>query len=466
MFATASAQQIPSLKLNKLDTQAREIIAQSGLPDYAWGVVVLPIPSVEKMPAQLRGSALNPQLPMNPASIMKLVTTRAALGLLGPDYRHKTRIATTGRLEGGVLKGDLFFQGGGDPKLVTEDLAEIAGQLRQIGISRIEGNVVIDGSRFAEPEIDPGQFDGKPFSAYNVGPHAAMVNFKALKVSVWPLASGKVSVATEPRIPNAEIVTRVKLVAGGCRATNVQARMDEKSRLVISGAMGRRCNGTDFYVAVLDHAKFSFSAFKSAWEDAGGSIKAGLAVGTTPASARILVDWESPRPLIELVSDINKMSNNPMTRNLFLNLSAERGLVATREASAQLVREYLRSKGLDFPELVLDNGSGLSRQERISPENLGRLLVQGLYAQDSAAWIQTLPVVGTEGTVRHRFRQSELQGKAWLKTGALEDVRGLAGYLLSASGKWVVLVLLVNHPDASKARNAMDALVKWAHTNH
>lgn len=466
LSASAFAQQTPALKLQGLSAQAREIIAQSGLPDYAWGVVVLPIPSEEKMSAQLQGSALNAQLPMNPASIMKLVTTRAALGLLGPQYRHTTRIATTGRLEAGVLKGDLFFQGGGDPKLVVEDLAEIARQLRGIGIDRIEGTVVVDGSRFAEPEIDPGQFDGKPFSAYNVGPHAAMVNFKALKVSVWPLANGRVSIATEPRIPGSEIVTRIKMVSGGCAANQVKARMDEKSRLVVSGALGRRCNGADLYVAVLDHARFSFNAFKSAWEDVGGSIQASLAAGSTPAGARILVDWQSPRPLIELVSDINKMSNNPMTRNLFLNLSAERGLAATREASSQLVKDYLRSKGLDFPELVMDNGSGLSRQERISPQNLARLLVQGLFAQDAADWIQTLPVVGSEGTVRHRFRQSELQGKAWLKTGALEDVRGLAGYLVSASGKWVVLVLLVNHPDASKARNAMDALVKWAHTNH
>ncbi len=466
LFTTVSAQQTPAIKLGKLDPKAREIITQSGLPDYAWGVVVLPIPSDGKIPAQLRGAALNPQLPMNPASIMKLVTTRAALGLLGPDYRHKTRIATTGRLEAGVLKGDIFFQGGGDPKLVTEDLVEIARQLRGIGIERIEGSVVIDGSRFAEPEVDPGAFDGKPLSAYNVGPHAAMVNFKALKVSVWPLASGKVSVATEPRIPQAEIVNRVKPVAGGCRASNVQARMDERSQLLVTGSMGRRCNGADFYVAVLDHARFSFNAFKAAWEDAGGSLQATLASGPTPAGARILVDWQSPRPLIELVADINKMSNNPMTRNLFLNLSAERGMTATREASARLVKDYLRSRGLDFPELVLDNGSGLSRKERIAPENLARLLVQGLYAQDAPDWIQTLPVVGAEGTVRQRFRDSELQGRAWLKTGALEDVRGLAGYLVSASGKWVVLVLLVNHPEAFKARASLDALVKWVHTNH
>jgi serine-type D-Ala-D-Ala carboxypeptidase/endopeptidase (penicillin-binding protein 4) len=464
--AMAWAQQLPALALTGLDPRAREIIAQSSLPDYAWGVVVLPVPQGEKMPAQLRGAALNAQLPMNPASLMKLVTTRAALGLLGPDYRHRTRIATTGRLEGGVLKGDLFFQGGGDPKLVVEDLAEIARQLKAIGIERIDGTVVIDGTRFAEPEVDPGQFDGKPFSAYNVGPHAAMVNFKAVKVSVWAKANGEVRIATEPRLPQAEIAHRIKLVSGGCAATNVKARMDERAKLVVSGSLGRRCNGVDFYVAVLDHARFAFNAFKAAWEEVGGAIDAELASGPTPAHARTLIDWRSPRPLIELVSDINKSSNNPMTRNLFLNLAAEQGVAATREASSELVKTYLRSKGLDFPELVLDNGSGLSRQERIAPQNLARLLVQGLYAADSQAWIQTLPAVGIEGTVRNRFRVPELQGRAWLKTGALEDVRGLAGYLLAASGKWVVLVLVVNHPEASKARPALDALVKWVHTNY
>lgn len=464
--AIASAQQVSALKLKQLEPAAREIISQSGLPDYAWGVVVLPMPRAEKLPARIEGFGLNAQLPMNPASLMKLVTTRAALGLLGPQYRHRTRIATTGRLESGVLKGDLFFQGGGDPKLVIEDLVEIAKQLRAIGIERIEGALVIDGSRFAEPEIDPGQFDGKPHSAYNVGPHAAMVNFKAVKISVWPQAQGKVSVFTEPRMPQAEVVSRVKLVSGGCRATNVQARMDENAKLVVTGTMGKRCNGVDFYVAVLDHARFAFNAFVAAWEDAGGSMRARLETGPTPAHARTLIDWQSPRPLIELVSDINKLSNNPMTRNLFLNLAAEQGLIATREASSQLVKDYLRSRGLDFPELVLDNGAGLSRRERIAPQNLARLLAQALTSADADAWIQTLPVVGAEGTVRNRFRQSELQGRAWLKTGALEDVRGLAGYLMSASGRWVVLVVLVNHPQASQARPAMDALVKWVHTSH
>ena len=190
-------------------------------------------------------------------------------------------------------------------------------------------------------------------------------------------------------------------------------------------------------------------------------MQARLEIRPTPARARVLVDWQSPRPLIELVADINKLSNNPMARTLFLNLSAEKGAPATRAASAELVKAHLRSRGLDFPELVMDNGSGLSRRERISSLNLARLLAHSLYAPDGQDWILTLPAAGVEGTVKNRFRQSDLPGRAWLKTGALEDVRALAGYVLASSGRWVVLVLVVNHPEASKARASLDALVKW-----
>ena len=414
---------------------------------------------------------LNPETPVNPASVMKLVTTRAALGLLGPQFRHQTRIATTGRLEAGVLRGDLFFQGGGDPKLVVEDLDEIAKRLKSMGIERIEGNLVVDGTRFDEPEIDPGQFDGRPFSTYNVGPHAAMVNFKSVKVSVWPEAGKRVRVMTEPRFRDQELLQKIQLIDGGCNKNRVSARMEQPTKgaepkLLVSGVIGKQCNGVDFYVSVMDHARFAMTAFRAAWEATGGVMKVKLQTGITPENARTLVQWESPRPLIELVADINKLSNNPMTRQLFLTLSAGEGRPATRQESRLAVKAYLASRGLVFPELVIDNGSGLSREERISAKSLARLLADGLIGPDAQAWVETLPAVGIEGTVRNRMRNSVLEGRAWLKTGTLDDVRALAGYIRSAEGRWVVFVAMVNDPQAAKAKPAMDSLVKWAYTYH
>jgi D-alanyl-D-alanine carboxypeptidase/D-alanyl-D-alanine-endopeptidase (penicillin-binding protein 4) len=160
------------------------------------------------------------------------------------------------------------------------------------------------------------------------------------------------------------------------------------------------------------------------------------------------------------------MSNNPMTRQLFLNLSASNGRAATLGASGAVVREYLASKGMVFPELVLDNGSGLSRDERISASSLARLLTDAMLGPDAQGWVDTLPMVGIEGTVRNRLRNSVLEGRAWLKTGTLDNVRALAGYVRSAEGRWVVFVATVNHAQASRAKPAMESLLKWAYTYH
>ncbi len=460
------AQAAPALKIGTLPAEAKQLIATSGLAESAWSVAVVPLPPIVLLGPVVPGVGLNVDRPFNPASVMKLVTTRAALGILGPNYRHQTRIATTGQLQGGVLKGDLYFQGGGDPKLVVEDLEEIAQRLRAMGIDRIEGRLIVDGTRFDEPETDPGQFDQRPYSTYNVGPHAAMVNFKSVRISVWPELGRKVRVMAQPNLPASDLVTRVQLVEGGCLRSKVSAQMDRSGKVLVSGQLGKRCDGVDFYVSVFDHARFVFNAFRAAWESVGGAMKGELLSGATPSHARTLVQWESPRPLIELVSDINKMSNNPMTRQLFLNLSAKEGQAATRDRSRKIVREYLASRGMDFPELVMDNGSGLSRAERISAASLARLLADALLGSDAEAWVNTLPMMGIEGTVRHRLRNSVLEGRAWLKTGTLNDVRALAGYVRSAEGRWVVFVAMVNHPEASRSKMAMDGLLKWAYTSH
>jgi D-alanyl-D-alanine carboxypeptidase/D-alanyl-D-alanine-endopeptidase (penicillin-binding protein 4) len=469
------AQWVAPLSLQPLPADLRQHFAAAGIPDSAVGIALISIPAAPTSlltrvqggqgPQGPQGFGFNAQAPLNPASTIKLVTTRAALGLLGADYRHQTRIATTGRLVGSTLEGDVFFQGGGDPKLVVEDLKEIAERLRAMGISRIEGRLVVDGTRFNEPEIDSGQFDQQPNKPYNVGPHAAMVNFKAVKISVWPEAAKRVRFKTEPRFPESAVKTRVALVDGGCAASQVTARMGTEAKLLISGVLGRRCAGVDFYVSVMDHAQFAFTAFQGAWEEAGGSMKVKLQSGVTPAYARTLVQWESPRPLIELLADINKMSNNPMTRQLFLNLSASDAAPATREASAKVVNTYLASRGLVFPEMVLDNGSGLSRDERISALSLVRLLVDAFQSSDGPAWVATLPALGFEGTVRNRLRNSEISGQAFLKTGSLENVRSVAGYVRTASGEWVAVAVIVNHADAGRSRSAMDEVIKWVYAS-
>ena len=397
--------------------------------------------------------------PMNPASTIKLVTTRAAWSILGLDYRSRTRVWTTGRVRAGVLKGPIYIQGGGDPKLVVEDIEQIVDQLRAKGIRVIEGDFVLDGSRFAEAPGDPNAFDGRGYKPYNVEPHAAMFNFKSVRVGLRP-DRGRVAVETMPNLHGLRINTSIRLVQGGCGANTLE--WIQRANLIdVSGRMGRNCPWQENYISVYSHLQYAQRLFAASWKNAGGVFRGKAREGKTPGNAELLVDWISPRPLIDVLADINKLSNNPMARTVFLNLSAETGGPGSRDDAEKRVRAWLAERGLSFSELVMDNGSGLSRNERISPRSLTELLVDAMLAPQAMEWIGTLPAAGVEGTIRRRLKDGSVAGRAWIKTGSLEGVRAYSGYILSQSGHWVAFSAIINHPRAVEAAPSLDSLVKW-----
>jgi D-alanyl-D-alanine carboxypeptidase/D-alanyl-D-alanine-endopeptidase (penicillin-binding protein 4) len=164
------------------------------------------------------------------------------------------------------------------------------------------------------------------------------------------------------------------------------------------------------------------------------------------------------------VRDINKFSNNVMARQLFLTIGAEKtGQPARADLSTDAVRSWLADKRIELPELVLDNGSGLSRTERITAAGMGRLL-QAIYGSSlMPEMMSSLPIVALDGTMRRRFKSEELAGQAHIKTGSLSDVRAIAGYVLAASGKRYAVVFFVNHSNAAQSQPAQDALLRWVH---
>jgi D-alanyl-D-alanine carboxypeptidase/D-alanyl-D-alanine-endopeptidase (penicillin-binding protein 4) len=168
--------------------------------------------------------------------------------------------------------------------------------------------------------------------------------------------------------------------------------------------------------------------------------------------------------LAEVVRDINKFSNNVMARQLFLTLGMAAGKRPARlEDGDRALREWLALRGLDFPELVLENGSGLGRQTRISPANMARLLQTGWRSAVMPELIASLPVSAVDGTMRKRLKENGVAGQAHIKTGSLEGVKTIAGYLLDRSGRRWVIVFFVNHAKAVAAGPAQDALLEWAH---
>ena len=411
--------------------------------------------------------SFNASQPMNPASVMKLVTTYAALELLGPAYTWRTEAYVVGRLADGVLDGDLVLKGSGDPKLSFEQFWLLLRSLRARGLQHIHGDLVLDRSRFAPAPHDPAAFDGEPLAAYNVGADALLLSFKAVQLTLVPDAGeAAVAVLTEPQPAQLDVLNLLKLGNGPCGDWKDAVRADladhgATARLVLTGTFPAACGERIWSLGVLSHPEFVLGVFRRVWSELGGTLKGGVRDGVVPEGAIPLASIASPS-LAEVVRDINKLSNNVMARQLFLTLGAENGGAPAREADADAaIRAWLKRKGLDFPELTLENGSGLSRRERISAESLGRLLQAAYRSPVMPEFIASLPLTAVDGTMKRRLHGNGIAGRAHVKTGTLEGAKSIAGYVLDKDGRHWVVVFLVNHPHAGAARAAQDALLQW-----
>jgi D-alanyl-D-alanine carboxypeptidase/D-alanyl-D-alanine-endopeptidase (penicillin-binding protein 4) len=407
-----------------------------------------------------------PAKPMNPASTMKLVTTFAALGLLGPDYRWKTEAYADGTLAGPTLDGNLVLKGYGDPKITIEQFQALVAALRATGLATIRGDLVLDRGYFAPVPHDPAAFDAEPLRPYNVGPDALLVNFKSVRFVFAPNAAGDaVDVRIEPALANVALRGAPRLTSGECvdwrsalGATFV-SRADGADAS-FAGRYSAACGERDWYIALLDHPHYVLAMFDRYWQEAGGSFSGGVREGRVPAGASPIATLQSP-PLYDAVRDINKLSNNVMARQVFLTLATTaHPPPATARRATEAVRRWLARQKLNFPELVMENGSGLSRRERIAAQSMARLLLAADASKLRGDFVSSLAVAATDGTVRKRFTDDDVADQALLKTGTLEGVRALAGYVYGPGGRRYVVACFVNHRNASRAQPALDMLIE------
>ncbi len=403
--------------------------------------------------------------PVNPASLTKLVTTYAALDRLGPAWTWATPVWLGGPVKDGVLEGSLFIKGSGDPRLVIERLWLLLRRVQQLGVREIRGDIVLDSSAFAVPDAAPGEFDGEPLRPYNVRPAALLFNFRSVLYSFVPdPGAGVARVVAEPVLTGTQVDASVPLAAGPCEDWRGALKAGfEPGRVRFAGSYAAACGEQTWAVADPQPATHDARLIETLWRGLGGVLHGVARDGAAPAEARPSFELRSP-PLAEVVRDINKMSNNLMAQQLFLTLAREAAPLepATPDAARALLLRWLaqRSGGFGGPgnELVLDNGSGLSRLTRISAQRLARLLLQAWDSPVMSELMASLPISGLDGTLR---RSRATPGRAHLKTGSLRDVTALAGYALSNNGRRYVVVAIVNHPQAGAARPALDALVQW-----
>lgn len=400
--------------------------------------------------------------PVNPASLMKLVTSAVALSQLGPGWRWRTPVLLDAPPRDGRVAGNVYLVGRGDPQLTVERLWLLLRELQQRGVRQIDGDLVLDRSAFQIPPVDPGAFDAEPSKPYNVQPDALVVNHKAVTLQFLPQPEDHVArVIATPRLAGWRVPPTVPLSADSdCGDWRQRLRAD------FSGEAGPRFDGT-FAAACGERswpvaappASFNASALTAMWRELGGQLTGSAHDGATPASALPLFEFSSPT-LAEVLRDMNKFSNNLLADQLMLTLALEAAPPATWEAARTLLAAALRDQAGCAPdEFVVDRGSGLSRTGRLSARCLGQVLQWTWRSPWMPELVASLPVAG-EDTAR---RALGARGRAHLKTGSLDGVAGLAGVVDGPGGRRAVLVAILQHPRAGQpgGREVLDSVLRW-----
>ena len=433
----------------------------------------VPLDAVTLLVTEVDGKAAprlshRPQVAVNPASLMKLVTTFAALETLGPTFAWSTPVYLEGAVRDGTLFGKLYIKGQGDPKLVMERLWLLLRRVQGLGIKTIAGDLVLDRTAFDTNPTDPGDFDGERLRPYNAAPDALLINYKSVVMTFVPerndnLSDRNTSIASisfDPPLAGVQMQASVPLSGGECgdyRAT-LKADLSDPSRIRFGGSYPASCGERVWPLAYADPATYSVRVVEALWREMGGQLGGRVVEGRVPATLQPVIEMTSPA-LSEIIRDVNKFSNNVMAQQLFLSLSMQQKGMGSLQASRELVQGWWNERFGATQTPVLDNGSGLSRSERISAQALAQLLQYAWRSPLMPELMSSLPISGVDGTLR-RMRNRAV-GNAHLKTGSLRDVTGVAGYVLASSGKRYVLVAIANHANANAIRPALDALVEW-----
>ena len=437
----------------------------------AWGQTKLPESSLSLVVKEIGGpriAAVNPAEPRNPASVMKLVTTWAAISQLGPNYVWRTTLLLPKGVQPdaqGVLSSPVYLRADGDPLLMLEDVWRLLRELRLRGVKQIPG-IVVDRSIFGDVAVDPGAFDGASDRPYNASPDALMIGFGSVRIVFVPDPVNKTWKSfIDPPVPGIEVQGNVEWVDGACQGfppvVTDSTLAAGNVRFRVSGRASGACGEFAVYRLALTQQAFAAKVLQTMWQELGGQITGEVTTGSVPPGAVPFAAHESP-PLSEVIRLINKRSNNVMTRVLLLTLGAEAGRrPATVQSSVEVARSVLQKQGLSMPGLVLDNGSGLSREGAIGADSLAALLEKAWQSPVMPEYISSLAILGEDGTMRNRLRDPATRLRGHLKSGALKDVRSVAGYIWGASGKRYIVVSMVNHPNAHNAREFENALMNW-----
>ncbi len=447
--------------LEDIQTRIAKYLKRPGVRSADWGIEILD-PTTNKVLL-----AVNPDKTFKPASVLKVVTTSAALEKLGPDFRYHTGVYTNGTLEAdGTLAGDLVLVGRGDPNLIDTEgellpkpaPEELAEKIQALGIRKIQGDVIGDDSYFDDSHSAKGWTAQDLRSVYGAPVDALSINNNVFWVFAHPTKYNRlVTVGIEPHTSYFRI--RNLGVTGSARSRRTMyARLIPGTRtIVVSGILPLRQSYAQ-HVNLERPAEVAATMFKEELQRLGVTVSGQVEVvhsgDVSPEHRRqwkLLADHVSP-PLIREVEIINKHSQNLWAEMLLRTLGAEFRGVGSDVAGLQVFKEFLVDAGVDSDKIRLDDGCGLSRDNLVTPRfqtSLLQFLSTRAYFE---LFLNTLAVSGTDGTLRHRLVSQQVRGTIHAKTGTLNGVSTLSGYMMTRSGRSLVFSIFANNVHTSMAR--------------
>lgn len=455
------------------------LMQANGIADNELGVIVLRGDSV----LLSHGAAM----PMKPASTIKLLTTMVALEQLGPVFRGRTELATSADLVGGELKGDIILRGGGDADFTEDALRHMLEALRRQGIKKIRGDLVVDRQLFqpARPDLGVPPFDASPDARYNVIPDALLLNTNMLRIDFSSTAK-QVKLVMSPALEGVTIASEMTMIDADCARWEDGWKLPEARRgaggkltVVLHGTFPRNCVAVD-NINVLDRADYTDRLFRATWRQLGGGFTGQVRERGAPmpaAPGERLLATHTARVLPEVLRDMNKWSDNTLARLVYLSLGSleadpvlgshalpvDDAAVTTAARSERQIRAWLQRRQIDDTGIVLENGAGLSRRERIAPAQLAAVLRAAQASLWAPEFVTSLPIAAVDGTMRKRLVDSPAAQRARMKTGTLDGVVANAGFVPDAAGQSCIVVAFVNSERAGHGagRAVLDALMDW-----
>lgn len=435
------------------------VVDRSVFAGAFWGIEVRSLKSGKVLYAR------NAEKNLKPASTLKLVTTAAALDAFGPDLRLRTTLETAGRRDAmGRILGDVYLVGRGDPEMGSAGFQEMAEALKASGVRRIEGRLVGHEGLFR------GDRRGSDWSwgdlVWHYGAEVSALSFNdnsaLLTVSPGERAGDPVMVERSPETAYYRVVSTATTSPAGAGNDLVLERDFGGNVFRLGGTLPAGGEPEDLEVAVEDPARYAATVFAEILEDKGVRVAGGIATSSDPlpVGARVLAAHDSA-PLGEILKGINKPSQNLRTEMLLRLLGARVKGTGTVEAGHGAVLDFLRRVGVSPQAWSLQDGSGLSRSDLVSPHEMVSLLAAMDRHRYGAAFKESLPIAGVDGTLEHRMRGTTAQGRVVAKTGTIRHVNALDGYAATRAGERLAFAIVVNHytGDAKEATGAIDQIV-------